>query len=134
MQHHSKPEPRADGLNAEFYANAANHELRFQKCGTCGTWRHMPRHTCAECGSPKWSWERSSGRGKLYSWTVTHRAFHPGFDHDIPYAVAVVELEEGVRMVSQIEDLAIRDYTIGAPLVVTFADRGGYKLPMFRPA
>jgi uncharacterized OB-fold protein len=63
-----------------------------------------------------------------------HRAFHPGFDHDVPYAVAVVELEEGIRMVSQIKDLAISDYTIGAPLVVTFTDRGRYNLPMFRPA
>src|SRR5690348_13688323 len=116
MEHSAKPVPRGDGLNGEFYAHAARHELRFQRCDDCGAWRHMPRYACAACGSAKWDWALSSGRGKLYSWTVTHRSFHPGFNEDVPYAVAVVEMEEGVRMVSQVQELPLSEYRLGRPL------------------
>jgi len=134
MRQATKPTPRGDGLNGEFYGHAANHELRFQRCDECGTWRHMPRYTCAACGSAKWHWALSSGRGKLYSWTITHRSFHPGFDEDVPYGVAVIEMDEGIRIVSQIESLAPSDYQIGLPVKVAFIRRGDFVLPVFVPA
>ena len=84
----------------------AQHELRFQRCQACGAWRHMPRESCAACGSFNWSWERSSGKGQVFSWTVMHRALHPGFTPDVPYATVVIELAEGVRMVSHVFGLA----------------------------
>jgi uncharacterized OB-fold protein len=134
MEQHSKPEPRGDSLNGEFYEHTAKGELRFQRCDDCSTWRHMPRHTCAKCGSSKWHWALSSGRGSLYSWTVTHRAFHPAFNDDVPYGTAVVELEEGVRIISQIPDLPVADYRLGLALEVIFVKRGEFTLPMFKPA
>ena len=68
------------GPNAEFYRWAARGELRLQRCADCGTWRHPPRHRCAACGSRASTWEPVSGRGRIFSWTVTHQALDPAFD------------------------------------------------------
>src|SRR5262245_3236217 len=89
--------PNPIGPNAEFYAWAARGELRLQRCADCGTWRHPPRHRCASCGSVAATWERVTGRGKVFSWTITHQQLDPAFA--VPYAVVIVELEEGPRLV-----------------------------------
>ncbi len=128
-----KPIPRRDNLNGEFFSYTSRQELRFQKCDDCGSWRHMPRHTCARCHSPNWSWQKSGGRGKLYSWNINYRSFHPAFNDDTPYSVCVIEMEEGVRMVSQLVDIDIADYRLDLPVEVVFAPRGDAMLPMFRP-
>lgn len=96
------PLPSLEGLTAEFYENCRREELSFQRCSGCGRWRHVPRLTCARCGSNAWSWQRSSGRGVVFSFTVVHRALHPGFDQAVPFVCAVVEMDEGVRMVARI--------------------------------
>lgn len=128
-----KPVPRREGLNGEFYAHIAKGELRFQRCKDCRTWRHMPRHTCAHCGSSRWKWEQSAGLGRLYSWTVTHRSFHPAFDGDVPYAVAVVEMDEGVRLVSRIEGASTDAYRLGMRLQVQFTAQNAVAIPIFAP-
>ncbi|WP_094286152.1 Zn-ribbon domain-containing OB-fold protein [Mycobacterium lehmannii] len=97
--------PSLEGLTAEFYEHCRRQELSFQRCSRCGRWRHVPRLTCAGCGSNSWSWQRSSGRGVVFSHTVIHRALHPGFDEAVPFVCAVVEMDEGVRMVARIVDL-----------------------------
>ena len=73
---------------------------RAASCGcsaapTCGTWRHPPRHRCAACGSLATHVGARTGRGRIFSWTITHQALDPAFE--VPYAVVVVELEEGPR-------------------------------------
>ncbi|MFO0997004.1 MAG: Zn-ribbon domain-containing OB-fold protein [Alphaproteobacteria bacterium] len=131
----AKPLPRRDGLNGEFYEYCARGELRFQRCSECGAWRHMPRYHCAKCGSERWSWERSSGKGTLYSWTVCHRAFHPGFADDVPYVVAIVELEEGPRIATQIVDRTPDELRLSMPVEVVFEPMvPGVVLPKFRAA
>lgn len=130
----AKPSPRGEGLNGEFYAYCANDELRLQKCSDCGTWRHMPRYTCARCHSWNWSWEKSSGRGTLYSWTVCHRSFHPAFNESLPYAVCVIEMDEGVRILSQMVDLDPAEFRLGLPVTVDFMPRGDTRIPVFRAA
>jgi hypothetical protein len=112
--------PSPSGPNAELYAHCARGELRFQRCEDCATWRHPPRVACARCGSERAQWALSSGRGRLYSWTVTHQPLVPGFAEDVPYAVAVVELEEGVRLVSGLRGVALDELAIGLPLEVAF--------------
>jgi uncharacterized OB-fold protein len=92
--------PSADGLNGTFYGFLARDELRLQRCKACGAWRHPPRIRCAPCGSTEASWEPVSGRGRVYSWTVTHRAVDPAFTS--PYAILVVELDEGPRLVGNL--------------------------------
>ena len=111
-----RPLPSPVGLAAEWYAHLARGELRFQRCTGCGRWRHPPRHLCAECGTDAWEWAGASGSGTLFSWTVTHQAMHPAFADALPYAIVVVELEEGVRVVSGVRGLAPSDLRLGLSL------------------
>jgi uncharacterized OB-fold protein len=90
---------------------------------------------CPRCGAARWEWSESSGRGRVYSWTVTHQALHPAFASETPYVVAVVELEEGVRVVSRLRGLPPDRLALDLPVQVEFervAD--GIALPRFRPA
>jgi uncharacterized OB-fold protein len=122
-------------LNAEFYAHCAAGELRFQRCRACGAWRHPPRYRCAACGSGEWSWERSTGRGEVFSWTVTHQALDPAYADELPYAVVVVELEEGPRLVGNLRGLAPAGLELGLAVEVEFelvADE--VALTHFRPS
>jgi uncharacterized OB-fold protein len=111
--------PNAVGSNGEFYAWLARGELRMQRCGACGVWRHPPRYLCAACGSAEVSWEPVSGRGKLFSWTVTHRPVDPAFDP--PYVVAVVELDEGPRLVTNLVGVELAELRIDLPLAAELA-------------
>lgn len=131
-----KPLPHPDDpMVAEYFEHCAAGKLCFQRCTGCHTWRHVPRIQCAQCGSPDWEWAESSGRGTLFSWTVCHQAMHPGFADEVPYAVAVVELEEGVRMVSGLRDVPFDSLTLDLPLKVVFEAAGeGVSLPYFTSA
>ncbi len=118
---YATPLPVLDGLSGEFYAWCRKHELRFQRCTGCGTWRHVPREMCAACGSWRWEWARSSGRGTVFTWTVVARALHPAFKDDVPLAPAVIEMEEGVRLLSRV-DCPPDELAIGMPVEVVFDD------------
>jgi uncharacterized OB-fold protein len=134
MHEYNKPLPRGEDYNGEFYQFCKQHELRFQCCSTCGTWRHMPRESCPACKSFEWTWERSSGKGRVFSWTVVHRALHPGFSEDLPYAVVIIELDEGVRIVSHVVGLAPDALQLDLPVAVVFEDvTPEVTLPKFRP-
>jgi uncharacterized protein len=125
--------PHALGLGAEWYAQCASSELRFQRCEVCRAWRHPPRVLCAACGSDAWSWQPSTGRGSLFSWTVTHQALHPAYADRVPYVVAVVELEEGVRVVTALAGVALGDLALDLPLqcaIEVVAE--GVGMPYFR--
>lgn len=130
-----RPAPQPDtSLDEEFWQHCAQERLCFQVCGSCETWRHLPRTMCAQCGSAEWTWQQSAGRGHLYSWTVTHQAMLPQFETEVPYVVAVVELDEGVRMISQLRGVATDQLEIGIALDLYFERFGGdFALPMFRP-
>ena len=97
-----KPRPVLEGMTAAYYEHCARGELRFQRCDDCGAWRHPPRVLCAACGSPQWSWQRATGRGRIFTWTVVHQAMNPAFVSEVPYAVIVVEMDEGVRVVANL--------------------------------
>ncbi len=87
---------------------------------------------CPECHDTRWDWAELSGRGEIYSYVVTHRAFHPFWVDRVPYVVATIELEEGIRMVSEMPDLAPGDVAIGLPVRVRFEPLGeGLALPIF---
>lgn len=91
--------PDPDGRNADFYRHAASGKLHLQHCDECARVLHPPRYLCAGCGSDALSFLPVSGRGHLFSWTITHRPVDPGWAHELPYATVVVEMEEGVRLV-----------------------------------
>ena len=111
-----RPLPSPVGLGAEWYAHLAAGELRFQRCAGCGRWRHPPRHLCPECGSDAWEWTSASGGGTLFSWTVTHQALHSAFAAALPYAVLVVELEEGVRVVGGLRGMEPAELRLDQPM------------------
>ena len=130
---YAKPLPAMQGLAKEFYAWCKQRELRFQRCGDCGAWRHVPRELCPQCGSWKWEWARSTGRGTVFTWTVVARALHPAFQQDTPYAPVVIEMDEGVRLLSQVVGCAPEELTIGMPVEVVFEDvTAEVTLPRFR--
>jgi uncharacterized protein len=113
--------PSPHGLTAEFYAHLAGGELRLQRCDACARWRHPPRVLCGACGSDRWTWQRVSGRGSIFTWTITHQALVPPFADDLPYAVAVVELEEGPRLVTAVCGIAPGALHLGLPVELRVA-------------
>ncbi len=131
-----RPVPRPeDDITAEFWQHCNRDELRFQRCTDCGTWRHLPRVMCAQCASTEWEWALSSGRGRLFSWTVTHRSPHPAFRGEVPFVVGIIEMEEGVRMLCRIREIAPEDLALDLPLEVGFERANDEtSLPFFRPA
>jgi len=129
-----RPLPELSGLAGEFYGYCRRGELRFQRCGECRAWRHVPREMCPECGSWEWTWEASSGHGVVFSWTVVERALHPAFQDDTPYACVIVEMAEGVRVLSHVVGVAPADLAIDMPVTVEFdAVTDDVTLPRFRP-
>ncbi len=130
---YNKPLPVMVGMTKEFYENCARGELCFQCCSSCEKLRHVPTPRCANCGSWAWSWSPSTGRGRLSTWTVVRRPMHPDFAEDVPYAPAVIELDEGIRMVSWIVDCPPEELSAGMPVEVVFDDvTCEVTLPKFR--
>jgi uncharacterized OB-fold protein len=125
--------PSPFGPSAELYAFWAKGELRLQRCAQCRTWRHPPRYRCAACGSAEVTWDLASGRGTVFSWTITHRAVDPAFEP--PYAVVVVELEEGPRLVGSPMGIENSELRLDLPVVVELEPVSDtIALIAFRPA
>jgi hypothetical protein len=112
------PQPTPD--TAPFYEAAARGELRFQQCTDCATWRHYPRPTCPACLSRRFTWERASGRGTVYTWTIVRGPTLPAFEAKLPYNVVDVLLDEGVHFVSEVLDCAPEEIRAGMPVIATF--------------
>ncbi|HJQ83806.1 MAG TPA: Zn-ribbon domain-containing OB-fold protein [Candidatus Binatia bacterium] len=117
-----KPLPRIDEESRGFWEALARHELYFQRCRACGTNRLYPRAVCPACLSSATEWVRASGRGTVYSFTVTHQNQAPGFREELPYVLAIVELEEGVRLMTNVVGCAPDAVRIGMPVEVVFDD------------
>jgi len=105
---------------APFYEAARRGELRFQRCRDCHAWRHYPRPACPACLSRRFSWERASGRGTVYTWTVVHGPTLPAFEATLPYNVVDVLLDEGVHFVSQVVDCPPEALRAGMPVEAVF--------------
>ncbi len=132
---YGRPLPRRHGFGAEFYAFCKQHELRFQRCKQCGAWRHVPREMCARCASRDWEWAKSSGKGKVFTFTTVTQPMMPQFADAVPYSPVVIELEEGVRMVSWIVDARPEELRLDLPVEVVFEDvTPEVTLPKFRKA
>ncbi len=130
----ARPIPKSsDHLNGQFWEHCKQGKLFFQCCLECDTWRHMPRYMCAKCGSDEWEWKESSGKGRIFSWIITHQAMHPKFRDETPYAVLVVEMDEGVRFVSRPLGIANEELAIDMPVQVIFETiDDDFALPLFR--
>ena len=126
------PLPIPTPTSAPHWEGARTGRLRVQRCRSCGEHIFIPQPTCTQCLSSELEWIDSSGLGTLYSYTVVHRPQQPAFR--TPYAVAIVEVEEGFFMLSNLVDCEEADIRIGMPLEVTFqAMSDEISLPYFRP-
>lgn len=115
-----------------FWDGCARDELLLQRCRVCHTYRHPPSPICPQCYSEQHDWLPASGRGAVYTFTVVRQGFGRGWDARVPYVVAVIELEEGPRILSEVVDVAPESVAIGMPVAVTFrALDGEAKLPLF---
>ena len=127
-----RPRPPVNQDNAFFWEGVDRGELLIQRCVSCGRLRHPPRPMCPWCQSLEWDTVRSSGRGEVYSFVVPHHPQVPSFDY--PYVVAVIELEEGTRLLSNVVDIEAADVYIGLPVEVRFvAVDDELTLPLFAP-
>jgi uncharacterized OB-fold protein len=103
------PQPTRD--NAAFYEAARRGELVFQRCTACHRFRHYPRPLCPNCLSHDFTWQRSTGRGRIWTWTIVRGPTLPAFESQLPYNVVDVVMEEGVHVVSQLLDCPPEDIT-----------------------
>jgi uncharacterized OB-fold protein len=130
----SRPLPEESPLTAPFWAAARQSRLVIQRCGNCERYRWPPEVACYECGSLDYEWSPVSGCASLFTWTVAHPPLLPYFQQRSPWPVAVVELEEGPRLVTNIAGVQPDSYEFGMALEVAFEDIGdGLTLPVFRP-
>lgn len=118
-----------DELARYFWEGCAERELRFQRCGDCDRVQYYPRPFCIGCGSQLLAWAVSSGRGTLYSCAEIIRSPSPEFEALVPYTMALIDLDEGVRMMGHANPVLC----IGARVKATFREHQGRFLPYFEP-
>jgi uncharacterized OB-fold protein len=128
----SRIKPPRGHDNAWWWEEAERGRLALQRCKPCRRLRHPPRPMCDACGSLEWESIAASGRGTLHSFTVIHHPRFPGYRY--PIVVALVDLEEGPRMISNLVGCEPADARIGMRLRAEIqTDPDGFKLPVFRP-
>ena len=121
--------------DAPWWDALRRHELVVQRCARCGTHRFPARDLCSRCLSRDVEWVRVSGRGTVFSWAVMHQVYHPGFASEVPYAVVVIALDEGARLVSNLVGCPPGEIRADMPVEVVFEDvTPEVTLPKFRPA
>ncbi len=134
MSGYTKPLPEVQPWTKEFWKAAKEHRLLIQECFDCKAKIFYPRKYCPECWSSNLGWSQASGKGKVYSFTVTMDMVEPKFMEDLPYVLALVDLEEGIRMMTRIVDCDPAEVHIGMDVEVSFQDvTEEFALPMFRP-
>jgi uncharacterized protein len=116
----SPKEPLTSNLGAGHWAAAREGRLALQRCGNCGQWVHYPSAVCDNCISTDLSWQDTSGRGTVESYSTVYRGFAPEFKDDLPYTVALVKLDEGVNLLTWLVGLEPDAAEIGMRVEVEF--------------
>lgn len=114
---------------APFWSGTARGELLYQRCGACGRPQFPPRQHCAHCQSGEPEWQRSAGKGAVHTFTVVHRAPTAAFKDDVPYTIALVDLDEGFRMMMNVIGCPPGEVGIGTRVRVVFRPHGDAMLP-----
>jgi uncharacterized OB-fold protein len=125
-------EPSPTWLTRPYWDAAAKHKLIRPQCSSCGASFFSPQIACPKCTSEQWTWEPSSGRGVIYSASTVHKPPHPGIA--VPYVFAVVVMDEGWNILSNIVHCRPEDVKPGMRVKVNWERRiGGYTIPCFEP-
>jgi uncharacterized protein len=119
---YQKPLPAISSLNHPYWEGLRRRELRLQKCDACGKVWYPPSPLCPGCWSRKFSWTRLCGRGRVNSWVVFHQSYYRGYDNELPYNVAEVELEEGPRLLTNLVEVGNAEIRAGMAVEIVFDD------------
>jgi uncharacterized OB-fold protein len=133
---YDKSLPVPDPVTQPFWDGLKAHELRIQRCGACETAVFYPRVVCPHCGARDLAWTTCSGRGTVHAFTIAHRGVPAAFKSAVPYVVAMVELEEGARLMTNLVEVAPTPEAvkIGMPVEIVFDDvTDTVTLAKFRP-
>jgi hypothetical protein len=129
-----KPLPMPNEDTAPYWEAAHRGELRMQRCGACGWVRFPPSLLCPRCLAEEAAWDLMRGRGVVFSWVIVHHSQHPAFNPDTPYNVAIVALEEGPRLHTNLVECGLDEIRIGMAVEVVFERvNDDVTLPRFRP-
>ena len=130
----AKPLPVITPESAPFWEGCRDGQLLIQRCTECGVWRYPPAPVCSGCGSRQSTWLPVSGRGQIYSFVIYHRPFHPAYAEEVPYAVALITLDEGVRMLLRVVDFPLEALAIELSGEIRFQQlTEEIHLPVFMP-
>ncbi|HEX4778133.1 MAG TPA: Zn-ribbon domain-containing OB-fold protein [Acidimicrobiia bacterium] len=133
-QEWERPTPAKDGVSSHYWEAAARGDLLIQHCPSCGNRQWYPRAVCTSCGDDP-EWEAASGRGTVHTYTVIHQNYAKPFRDELPYVVAMVELDEGPRVMGNVTGVAPADVRIGMPVEVYMIEaEEGLAVPFWRPA
>jgi uncharacterized OB-fold protein len=129
----TRPLPLPDQDTAAFWEGARHGKLLVQRCVECRRVQFYPRYFCTACAGDV-EWIEASGRGEVYSFSIVRKNGTPPFDTLVPYVLALIELDEGVRMMGNVVDVPVDDVRIGMAVEVHFArETDEIFLPMWRP-
>lgn len=127
--------PRPNPETAAYWEGCRRHELLIQRCTQCSEYQFYPRVLCSACLSEQVEWVRSSGRGHVLTFTIVRRAVSEAYAPEVPYVVALVQLAEGPRMMSNLVQCEPDSVKVGMPVEVIFEDWSKETtIPKFRPA
>ena len=127
--------PVVTALTEPYWDGARTEKVLFQQCRVCGTNWHPPMPICPKCHSTEIDWLAAGGGGTVYTYTIVHHATHPAFADNVPYVVAVVELDEGPRVVTNIKNCRVEDVRGGMRVSIYFEEAAeGFRLPQAQPA
>jgi hypothetical protein len=127
--------PTPDESTQPWWDATKDGRLQIKRCGDCGKAHYYPRPFCPACWSENVEWEDASGRGTLYTYSVVYQNDLPPFPDRVPYVAAIVDLEEGPRMMTNVIDCDLADLRVGMALEVSFrTETEDVVLPVFRPA
>ena len=126
--------PTISDVNRAFWHGCRRGELLLQRCNHCARLRYPASQVCPDCLGSEAQWQPMSGRGKVFSFVVFHRAYHPAWEGKVPYNVALIELDEGPIMLSNVIDVDNAKLAVGFPVAVAFeAVDHDLTIPVFRP-
>jgi uncharacterized protein len=131
-----RPLPTPDPVTRPYWESLRAHGIRLQRCQACGRFVFYPRAVCPFCLADRLEWTPVSGRGVVHAFTIPHRHANPAFGTRAPYVVALVELEEGVRLLSNLVEVAPTPEAVrvGMPVEIVYEDvTPEITLPRFRP-
>ncbi len=129
----TRPLPGVDEDTKPFWDFCKQHELRVQKCLNCGKLHYPVSPICPHCLGMDHEWAKLNGKGTVYSFIIARRSYNPAVP--VPYVVAIIELEDGIRMVSNVVECKPEEVRVGMPVEVVFDDISpDFSLPKFKPA